>query len=211
MKVGDSVRHALEDWGRKEFEAAMLHACNAVDGTSGKVYPKLKRQNQKRFTRFLRENYSILGPMGIPGINIVETRFPINVENPTASGGQPDLADVIYCIHRCTHGHGDELPDGFDLIAVARDSPGYTRMEIQRGKVRLSDRIIFGLLAVAVLSPANRGQTAPKDYWLSYGQRVMPINEWWGRADDFPAILAAEPSPPTVTMDFSRWIPRPQT
>jgi hypothetical protein len=41
MNVGDSVRHGLDHWDNNEWDAAMLHACNAVDGTGKKRYPKL--------------------------------------------------------------------------------------------------------------------------------------------------------------------------
>jgi hypothetical protein len=69
-------------------------------------------------------------------------------------------------------------------------------MIVDRGKVRLSDRVIFGLLAVAVLSPANADQKVPNGYHLTFGgNAVLPINEWWGRARDFPAIAAQDPVP----------------
>jgi hypothetical protein len=153
MIVSQSVRHAIDDWEERKFESAMLHACNAVDGTADKLYPG--RGNRERFTRTLRENYGILGPMGAPGIDLVQTRFPVTVKGPTAPDGKPDLADVLYGIHRCGHAHGDELPDGFELLQDAAGPTRVTRMLIERGKVRLSDRVIFGLLAVAVLSPVN--------------------------------------------------------
>jgi hypothetical protein len=37
MNVGESVRKAIDDWEHGELEAAMLHACNAVDGTAKKL------------------------------------------------------------------------------------------------------------------------------------------------------------------------------
>jgi hypothetical protein len=74
--------------------------------------------------------------------------------------------------------------------------------------VGLSDRVIFGLLAVAVLSPANVDQMIPDSYHLTYGNRfVMPINEWWGRAADFPAVVAQDPPPGPVALDFGSWMP----
>jgi hypothetical protein len=203
MNVGNSVRKAIDDWEAGELESSMLHTCNAIDGTAKKIYPELG--SNARFTRFVRENYPILGPMGMPGINLEETRFPVNVERPKALGGKPDLADVIFGIHRCSHGHGDELPDGFELIEDARGVPRRTRCEIQRGAIRLSDRIIFGLIAVAVLSPINKDQTVPEGYYLTFGAATkLIINEWWGRVKDFPAIAATDPLP-LVTLDFSNW------
>ena len=204
MNVGNSVRKAIDDWEAGEVDAAMLHTCNAIDGTAKKVYPNVG--SNAGFTQLLRDNYSILGPMGMPGINLVETRFPVKVERPKADGGKPDLADVIYGIHRCSHGHGEELPNGFELIPNARGPARLTTVEISKGAIQLSDRIIFGLIAVAVLSPVNQGQSVPDGYYLTFGatERLI-INEWWGRAADFPAIAARDPMP-LVTMDFKEWM-----
>jgi hypothetical protein len=201
MNVGNSVRKAIDDWQRGELESAMLHACNAVDGTAKKLFPTLG--SNARFTRLLRENYSILGPMGIPGIDL-ETRFRVKVARPTAPGGKPDIADVIYGIHRCTHGHGDELPDGFELMRDASGPPRYTRISLDsaKGTLRLSDRVILGLIAVAVMSPANVGQSVPDGYHLTFaGQVTLPINEWWGRAADFASIASQDPVP-MVKLEF---------
>lgn len=205
LNVGNSVCKAIDDWEHGDLEPAMLHACNAVDGTAKKLYPTLG--SNARFTRVLRENYSILGPMGAPGVDLVATRFPVTVQRPQAVGGRPDIADVIYSIHRCTHGHGDELPQGFELMRDAAGPRRLTHMQVERGKVRLSDRIIFGLLAVAILSPANRDQRVPAGYYLTFGESTrLEINDWWGRAADFPAIAARDPVP-QVTLDFTNWMP----
>jgi hypothetical protein len=207
MKVGDSVRKAIDDWEQGDFEAAMLHACNAVDGTGAKAYPGLG--NKARFTRLLRENYAIFGPLAAPGIAMAETTWPVSVQKPSGSGGKPDIADVIYGIHRCTHGHGDELPDGFDLLPDAAGPNRLTRMVIEKGKVRLSDRVLFGLLAVAILSPTNADQRVPDGYHLTFAGIRLDINEWWGRAVDFADVVAREPMP-SVTLNFGDWMDEPK-
>jgi len=186
----------------------MLHACNAVDGTAAKALSHI-RSNNERFSTLLRNNYFALGIMGMPGINLADTRFPISVANPKAPGGGVDLADIIYGIHRCTHGHGSEMPDGFELLRDSVGPPERTTIKIQRGKIQLSDRIIFGLLAVAVLAPENVGQTIPPSYWLSLGaENTFAIHEWWGRREDFEAI-ASTISIPNITVDFSEWMNDP--
>jgi hypothetical protein len=201
VNVGNSVRKAIDDWTQGELESAMLHACNAVDGTAKKVRPDLG--SKARFTMLLRENYDILGPMGAPGIDLRASRFSVPIARATTDDGEPDLADVVYSIHRCTHGHGDELPDGFELFGDVQGLPRHTRIDVRPGAVRLSDRMIFGLLAVAVMSPANASQTVPDGYVLTFGsQVVMPINEWWGRAADFPAVAASDPTP-QITLDMT--------
>jgi len=205
MKVGDSIRRAIEDWELGELESAMLHACNAIDGTAKKLHPNMSG-NQDRFTKVLRENYFILGPMAMPSINIAETRFPVSIRRTTTPDGKPDLADVIYSIHRCTHGHGDELPDGFALIPNAASDKRVTEVTIEQGSIRISDRAIFGLIAIAVLSPANVDQRCPDSYYLTFGaEHVLTINEWWGRANDFPSIAATD-SLPLLKLGFADWM-----
>lgn len=205
MDVGKSVTKAIDEVEAGDLESAMLHACNAVDGTAAKAFPNLT-QNNLRFTTLLRSNYLTLGVMGMPGINLVETRFPVKVKRPRAAGGQPDLTDVIYGIHRCSHGHGSALPDGFALIPDSLGPPEYTQMTSMPGTIRLSDRIIFGLLAVAVFTPENVGQKTPADYYLTLGaEQTFPINDWWGRRSDFEQI-AAKFYLPSVTLDFGGWM-----
>lgn len=206
MDVGNSVRKAIDDYLHEEVDAAMLHACNAVDGTAAKLHP-LTGSNA-RFTSFLRDNYSIIEPMAAPGINLEDTRFPVKVPAPKAPGGQPDYADVIYGIHRCHHGHGEALPGGFELLREASGQPGYTSLTVEKtapgmGRVRFSDRTIFALLAAAVFSPANLDQKVPDGYHFTFGRGSIrfEINDWWGRAADFPDVAALEPMP-RVTLDF---------
>lgn len=186
-----------------DSQFAMMHACNAIDGTARKLHPSLG--SNAGFTRLLRDNYYILGPMGAPGIDLSNTRWPVKVERPKATGGVPDLADVIYGAHRCTHNHGEALPDGFELLPDAAGTPRKTRFNIQKGKVQLSDRVIFGLLAVAVLSPANANQSVPSGYYLSFAEVKLPINDWWGRAADIPQVFATE-IVPNVRLDFGDWM-----
>ena len=201
--VANSVRKAIEDWSIGETEFAMLHACNAVDGTARKVHPHLG--NNDRFTRLLRDNYAILGPMSAPGIDLVNTRWPARTARPKAPGGQPDFADLVYGVHRCSHGHGDDLPDGFELIPNAAGLALVTTIQVQPGKVQLSDRVIFGLLGVAVLDPVNADQVLPARYFLSFAGVQYPIQDWWGRAEDFMPILGSQPLS-SVKLDFGDWM-----
>jgi len=200
MKIANSIRKAVYDLEQGERESAMLHACNAVDGTAKKIYPLLG--NKGRFTRFLRENYSILGPMAAPGHDLHQTYYPVRVKHPGTPGGKADMAEIIYGIHRCCHAHGDELPDGYSLIPDVGNNSKFvfTRTAVAQGQIRLSDRVIPGLVAVVVLSPANKKQAHAQlnGYFLTYtgasnNTKKFIINQWWGRARDFAAIVAQDP------------------
>lgn len=217
MEVGRSVRKAVADRLTGDMESAMLHACNAVDGTAKKVYPNLGVGG--RFKKLLRENYSgILEPM-VPGINLEETVFPVSIRSASGPGGRPDIADILYVVHRCNHGHGDALPAGYELIPDATTEPARTSMEIKIAPhgdwvVRLSDRSIYGMAAVALLSPANVGQVLQGGLHLTWASMsgetsVRLDNGWWGRADDFAAITAMDHERARVTLDFSNVMPSP--
>jgi hypothetical protein len=205
MNVGDSIRLAIDSYDHGELEAAMLHACNAVDGTADKVYPELKTKVGKRFTNLIRRNHQIIGLMTLPGVNVEEMRWPVHIESTLGKGEWPDTADLIYVIHRCHHGHGAELPEGFAL-AAERMGPT-SHLYVEDGAVRLPWNVIFGLIAIAVFEPVNVGQRVRDDQYLTWGDPEIrfEINDWWGRKDDFVAQLMTQPRP-SVTLDFGQWM-----
>lgn len=198
--VGESVRKSLQDFDLGDIDFSMLHACNAVDGTAKKLFPNMRVA--ERFTRVLRDNYLILGPFGIPGINLVETRWPVKVRSPKAPGGLPDAADVIYGIHRCTHGHGEEMPAGFELIRNANSTSQNNWAKIEKGQVQFFDNLIFGMLAVAVASPVNAAQNATDGCYLTLHNMKFNLKDWWGKREDLLAILS-QMELPVVTINFA--------
>ncbi len=217
MEVGRSISKAITERLSGDLESAMLHACNAVDGTAKKMYPALGVG--ARFRKLLRENYTgILEPM-MPGINLEKTVFPISIPGASGPGRQPDVADILYAIHRCHHGHGDALPTGYELIPDTTTEPARTTMQPGLGPtgswgVHLSDRSIYGMAAVALLSPVNVGQVLLGSLHLTWGSMSGDIgvrldNGWWGRADDFAAITAMDRKRISVALDFSNVMPPP--
>ncbi len=201
--IAYSVRKAIDDFELGDLDGAMMHACNAFDGTSKKIHPEI-RKHQRRFTQTLREHYSIFGPMAMPNINLEETFWPAKVYEGQKLSDRPDIADLIYGIHRCTHGHGDELPEGFELIPDASNRVTTTSLVASVGTVRISDRTIFGLLAIAVLSPKNVGLKVPDGYHLTLGGEKLMINEWWGRTPDFMKLVAKH-NLISVKLDMEAW------
>jgi hypothetical protein len=103
----------------------------------------------------------------------------------------------------CAHGHGDDLPDGYELMPYAKPKPvSITR--VGGGKIRLSAATVLGLLAVAVFAPENAGQMIPDSFRLTWKQHTFFISAWWGRQDDFREIIGPIRSQsPSVTVDFA--------
>lgn len=204
MKIGKSVQKAIDEWLSGDMESAMLHARNAVDGTSRKQAYSASG-NANRFKRFLRENYDLLGPIGLPGVDLVNSKFPIKLD-PKESAQFLDMADIIYRVHRCAHGHGDDLPLGFELIADAAGPADRTRMQWSAdATLRLSDRIIFAMLATVVSAKQNVRELIPASHYLTIGTHPPShIHEWWGRKDEMLQISNCYPTP-LITYDFSIW------
>jgi hypothetical protein len=184
----------------------MVHAGNAVDETAAKRHPQLGIAS--RFKRTLRDSLDLFRVMTAPGVDFGQSRFPVAVRSDLPDG-RPDIADVLYGIHRWNRGHHDELPNGYELTP---HGPRPTRAHIWRdGKVELPASTVIGLLAVAVFAPENKGEAIPAGYRLIWQDQDFHIATWWGWQDHFREIVATERTPQS-TLDFgpawNDWSPK---
>src|SRR5690242_14470838 len=131
MRVGKSVRKAIDEFEAGDLESCVLHACNAVDGTARKESGGRPTGQRARFLGFLRSSLWLLEPMVCPGINLVGTCWT-NV--PLDGTAEPDFADIVYTVYRCTHGHGDEIPKGFEHLSECVATPGLTQVVLTDGR-----------------------------------------------------------------------------
>jgi hypothetical protein len=198
--IARSINKSISDFEIGDTEFSMMHACMVIDATAKKTYPKMKDVGP-RFKQLLRENYEILGPLGITGVDLAKTKWPVEIRNSKGKKIIPDMADIIYSIHRCTHGHGEELPQGFELTKESGILP-YATTDIESGVVKLSDCVIFALLAIAVVAPVNSSLSDNVGYYLMFHGDKYPLNEWWGRRQDFIKSLLPY-SIPAVIIDFA--------
>jgi hypothetical protein len=205
VNVADSVKQALNYWDRQDWDTALFHASNAVDATAKKRYPQ--EGVAARYKRTVRDAVDIFCVMGAPGIDFDESRFPIAVKSDLPDS-RPDIADVLYGIHRHSHGHEDELPNGFELTPHGSRA---TRVHVWRnGKIQLPAGSALGLIAIAVFAPENKDQVIPFDYQLTWFDHVFHISDWWGWQDHFREIFSGG-QVPNQTLDFSKawedWTP----
>jgi hypothetical protein len=184
----------------------MLHACNAVDATAKKRYPQPGVAT--RFKSIIRESLDIFGLMAAPTIDFEHSRFPVAVKSDLPDG-RPDIADVLYGVHRSSHGHAEDLPDGFELTPYG---PHPAEVHIWRnGRIQLPGAAVIGLLAIAVFAPENKDEKIPDGYQLSWFQYEFLICLWWGWQDHFREIISTADIP-QQTLDFfdswDNWKPR---
>lgn len=198
MRVSKEVTKTIDEFVAGDPESAMAHACMAVDGSAREAYPRMGVG--ERFTTFLRDHVDVLERMGLFGLDAVDSRFAVPQEMLRRDGAAPDIADLIYTVHRCAHGHGDAVPSNFELLPNGEN----WMLEVgnQDGSVRLPESVIWGLLGAVVLSDTNAHQPAvAQDYELLWRPSkvkeadwlTMPINDWWGRERDFLAIALLHP------------------
>jgi hypothetical protein len=175
----------------------MLHACNALDRTAKKRYPEPGVAT--RFRRIIRESLDIFGLMAAPALDFEKSRFPIAVRSDLQDG-RPDIADVLYGVHRSCHGHEEDLPDGFE---VTPHGPRPAELHIwKNGRIQLPAATAIGLLAIAEFAPENKGEKIPDGYQLSWFQYVFIICLWWGWEDHFREIISTA-GIPQQALDFS--------
>lgn len=187
MKIAEHVQLAIELLEAGRFDPALLHACIAIDATAKRRTPSEK--GRARYVRCIRDYYWLIEPMLGAGIDLVETRWG-NV--PLQKRPEPEWAEIVYEVFRCSHAHGDEVPPQFSVTPPTGEDR--YRWRIGNGELHMPSTVVPALLAVAVLSEVNEREKAHKlgTYTLILAHKHYVVDEWWGREKDFRPIADSE-------------------
>lgn len=204
MTVGDEVRSGLDHWSRGEWRPALWHATAALNKTADKRYPAL--EEGAAFRQALRDDVDIFAALAAADIDLVGSRFPLPVPSDQ-SDGRPDIADVMYAVHRYLHVDELEMPAGCQVVPPAED---VSMFSIANGRLWLRASAALGLLAVAVFAPENEGQPIPESYFLSWRNYDFLVSDSWGQRARFRELMATAPIE-QYTLDFgdswNAWAP----
>ena len=184
MTVGEQVQASLDHWSAGEWRSALWHATAALDETANKRYPWLDAGT--RFKRTLREDVDIFSAMTAPDIDFVNSRFPVPAPSDLADG-RPDIADVLYAVHRYLHEDENVMPAGCEITAHADGVPMF---EIAKGRLWLRGSAVLGLLGIAVFSAENKDEQIPDPYQLGWRQHIFHVCGWWGWQNHFREIVS---------------------
>jgi hypothetical protein len=174
----------------------MWHATAAADETAAKRYPQLGPD--QRFRRIIRDDVDIFAAMTAPDIDLVSSRFPLPVPSDLPDR-RPDIADVLYAVHRYLHEDENAMPAGCEITAHADGVPMF---EIGGGRLWLRGSAVLGMLGIAVFAVENRGEHIPEAYTLGWRQYVFHIAGWWGWQSHFRDIVS-QTLMPHYTLDFA--------
>lgn len=187
MTVGDEVRKALDHWSVGEWRPALWHATEALNKTADKRYAAL--DEGAAFRQTLRDDVDVFSAMAAGDIDLVDSRFPLPIPSDQADG-RPDVADVMYAVHRYLHVDEMEMPAGCQVVPPTEDESMFA---IANGRLWLRATAAIGLVAVSVFAPENEGQPIPDSYFLAWRNYDFLVSDSWGQREGFRQILAGTP------------------
>lgn len=193
MNIAQHVQSAIDDYEHGKLLSALLHGCIAVDGTGARLLPAAAVR--ERFVATVDRYLWLVEPMLAVDINLQDTTFTwVQLKQR-----DPRCSEILYEVFRNNLAHGTEIPAGFAI--ELRQHVGWRALSLGPQQLVLPDTVIFALLAVAVFSEANAGQSIGAVYHLSHGSQEFVIDEWWGRESDARTYFD-QVRLPRVTMQF---------
>lgn len=72
MRIQKSIKKTIDELQNKDFESAIMHICNAIDGTAQKKNGT--ESSRKIFTDFIRSYYDLISAMaGFSSLDLKNT------------------------------------------------------------------------------------------------------------------------------------------
>ncbi len=177
VSIGRRVQEAIDYMNKGEIGLALTAACIALDVTSQR-YAGTSRSSRKVYKQFVKDYLWLITYIGFPGLMATTVRVPFTHPDITPDASRTvGVEDIIYHIIRCSLVHSDEKATKVvwnKVIALGLD---------QNGNLVLSESLLWGLLGAVILSPVNKAEKLPDNYWFSIAGFKMFISELWGRID----------------------------
>ncbi len=200
MKIEERVETALNACSEKRWDQALDVICPAIEATARKDIGKNKISG-KQYKDFLRSKYSLLERFSLTGLNMETTKFP-NLHIETDDDKilvQPDVADIVYHCYRNASQHGHEISDKFVFSEQQKGSYVGWKFNFDEGRIHFPTNLVFALIAVVVLSSANKEITSHtgSHLWLDVDghQVVFAVGLFWGGEDLVERFFQKHPAP----------------
>jgi hypothetical protein len=202
VKIEDRVRLAFDLGLNKEFLPMLSFALPAVEASAKK---KFGAGGRTSFLRLIRENYDVFHWFSGSFLDFGLLRFP--TLDPKLTDGRvvdrPDLAQVLYYLHRCSLAHGQELGENCSILPRKPDGSFDFQIDKVGNGVRLPEPIAWGLLASVVLEPINADPESRSGNFFTLGLApntyFLNVDLFWGAKDRVKKVVAKYETPPDQT------------
>jgi hypothetical protein len=195
MKLEDNVLRAIEAFDRGNRDEALMHASISIDGTARNCFSKA-RPNKKDYKSCLRRYCWIIERFIGEGLNLVETKFThLKLDNGYGKCiSNPDIADIVYHIFRCSNAHAEEIPINFQLLP-SEDGHYIWRIDRLNNSVQMPETIIWALLGVSIFCKDNADIQTQGEHFLTWGNKNIGLKKFivkdsWGKEDELKEFFS---------------------
>lgn len=176
MTILEHVLKSFKDGLENDFQSALMNACFAIDGSAQKYFLK-EKVGRSEYKKFIRDHYWIIEPMLGGGLNLEETKWQnLNIDNGNGEIiKEPDFADIVYHIFRCSNAHGKGIPLNFEFT---EDIDGKHTWRISNDYIAMPKKVIWALISVVVFSKVNNNIQTNTGYELTWGSESLGIGTY---------------------------------
>ena len=165
MSIADRVMESINKYVANDLDNALIQVCIALDGTSKKEYPEMKKVGE-RFQAFVKDNQDI----------ITFFTFNTNIFINFSFGGYT-IEQFIYKVLRCGLLHEGEVPEILKFTEPGAD------ITISDKQWCIPKTFIFGTLLAIIGASSNANQVLSNDISVNIMGQNFDVNNLWGHAD----------------------------
>jgi hypothetical protein len=207
MRLEDRVRLAFDLGINKDFLAMMAIALPAIDATAKKKY---NRGGRSSFRNFLKENYDVFQWFSGGSLDFAIMRFP-ELKDSLTDGrkiSNPDLADVLYYVYRCSLAHGQDISDACAIIPRGVEGDFNYRFDKDGNFINLPEPIAWAVLASIVLADVNSDIVTRSSHHFTLlfppNLYFLNVDLFWGEKEKLSKIASRYEKPPDQTQEIMK-------
>lgn len=172
MAIADRIDKALQDLRIGDFENALIQISIAIDATGKKR--KSKSGVGERCRYFIKENEDFIYHF------VMDGRLKVEKGGRIMFGGG-ELGQVLYKSARCALLHEGDISNS---VVFER---GF-KLGQKENKFIITDNMLFGLLLTIVGEPKNSNETMKNEHSISYKNKNIEINKYWGKLEQLKTL-----------------------
>ena len=190
--IGKRIAETMDKMEARDAEGALFQICAPIESTAVREYGM---SGGKTYREFLHDNLGLITRvgLGVPILNYNIGKFTHPDIKPDAQGFC-SVQQILYHAVRCGLYHEAKLPANLRFEFGGRQFN-------DNGTLIVPAELIYGLIAVVILSPANVGEQIEDRYGFLIGESTpLRANKMWGKRTEFlwllDALIPRPPAPP---------------